>query len=184
VTNPLLEPGVLPAFSKISPEMIVPAITELIAQNRIAIDGLARQENPDWGSLIEPLELMNDLLEKAWSPVSHLNSVKSSTELRAAYNNCLPLLSEYATEVSQNREWRALNAAARKQILTRLNSEEQEQHILAKPKDSRHPYILSATPEDDFVRDKKTTAYAATAGILLIFSVLVLLTSMRSPFSI
>ncbi len=104
MTNPLLEPGTLPAFSKISPEMIVPAISELIAQNRMAIDDLAKQENPDWDSLIEPLELMNDHLEKAWSPVRHLNSVKSSTELRDAYNDCLPLLSEYATEVSQNRD--------------------------------------------------------------------------------
>ena len=104
MTNPLLEPGTLPAFSKISPDMIVPAISELIAQNRIAIEGLAKQENPDWGSLIEPLELMSDHLEKAWSQVRHLNSVKSNSELRDAYNNCLPLLSEYATEVSQNRD--------------------------------------------------------------------------------
>jgi len=104
LTNPLLEPGTLPAFSKISAEMIVPAISELIAQNRMAIDDLAKQENPEWDSLIKPLELMNDHLEKAWSPVRHLNSVKSSTELRDAYNDCLPLLSEYATEVSQNRD--------------------------------------------------------------------------------
>ena len=82
----------------------MPAISELIAQNRMAIDDLAKQENPDWDSLIKPLELMNDHLEKAWSPVRHLNSVKSSTELRDAYNDCLPLLSEYATEVSQNRD--------------------------------------------------------------------------------
>jgi len=47
---------------------------------------------------------MNDRLDKAWSPVRHLNSVKSSPELRDAYNSCLPLLSEYSTEVSQNRD--------------------------------------------------------------------------------
>ena len=45
---------------------------------------------------------MNDHLEKAWSPVRHLNSVKSSPELRDAYNGCLPMLSEYSTEISQN----------------------------------------------------------------------------------
>jgi oligopeptidase A len=33
-----------------------------------------------------------------------LNSVKSSPALREVYNDCLPLLSEYSTEVSQNRE--------------------------------------------------------------------------------
>lgn len=104
MTNPLLEPGELPAFSKISPAIIEPAISELIAQNRNAIAILAKQDHPDWAGLIQPLELMNDRLEKAWSPVRHLNSVKSSPELRDAYNLCLPLLSEYATEVSQNRE--------------------------------------------------------------------------------
>ena len=104
MTNTLLEPGELPAFSKISPAIIEPAISELIAQNRNAIAILAKQDHPDWAGLIQPLELMNDRLEKAWSPVRHLNSVKSSPELRDAYNLCLPLLSEYATEVSQNRE--------------------------------------------------------------------------------
>jgi len=102
LTNPLLNPGSLPAFSEISPDMIQPAITQLIGQNRDSIAHLSKQTQPNWDELIKPLSLMNDRLEKAWSPVRHLNSVKSSPELRDAYNNCLPLLSEYATEVSQN----------------------------------------------------------------------------------
>ena len=104
MTNPLLEPGELPAFSQITPELIQPAISELIERNRAAISKLARLDQPDWHSLVEPLELMNDRLEKAWSPVRHLNSVKASDALRDAYNSCLPLLSEFATEVSQNRD--------------------------------------------------------------------------------
>jgi oligopeptidase A len=103
LTNPLLEPGALPAFSKITPPMIQPAIEQLIGNNRNAIARLSAQERPDWDNLIKPLSLMNDRLEKAWSPVRHLNSVKSTPELRDAYNSCLPLLSEYSTEVSQNR---------------------------------------------------------------------------------
>jgi len=103
MTNPLLEPGVLPAFSKISPAMIQPAISALIEQNRTAIAELAKQSHPDWTNLIQPLELMNDRLEKAWSPVRHMNAVKSSPELRDAYNLCLPMLSDFSTEVSQNR---------------------------------------------------------------------------------
>jgi oligopeptidase A len=103
MTNPLLHPGELPAFSQIRPQMIRPAISEIIEQNRHAIAGLADQRHPDWDNLVKPLELMNDRLEKAWSPVRHLNSVKSSPELRDAYNSCLPLLSEYSTEISQNR---------------------------------------------------------------------------------
>jgi oligopeptidase A len=45
---------------------------------------------------------MDDRLSRAWSPVSHLNSVKNSEELRAAHEHCLPLLSEYHTELGQN----------------------------------------------------------------------------------
>jgi oligopeptidase A len=104
LSNPILEPGPLPAFSQIQPQMIRPAIEQLISQNRNAIEQLSRQQQPDWDSLIKPLSLMNDRLDKAWSPVRHLNSVKSSPELRDAYNSCLPMLSEYTTEVSQNRD--------------------------------------------------------------------------------
>jgi oligopeptidase A len=104
VTSPLLEPGKLPAFSQIAPALIEPAISDLIACNRNAITKLARLEQPGWHNLVEPLELMNDRLEKAWSPVRHLNSVKSSDELRDAYNSCLLLLSEFSTELSQNHD--------------------------------------------------------------------------------
>ena len=104
LSNPLLEPGDLPAFSKISPEIIEPAIRQLIDQNRSAVAKLTRQSESSWDNLIKPLELMGDRLDKAWSPVRHLNSVKSSPSLRDAYNNCLPLLSEYSTEISQNRD--------------------------------------------------------------------------------
>jgi oligopeptidase A len=104
LTNPLLEPGSLPEFSKIKPEMIEPAIKQLISDNRNAISQLTEQPEPSWDNLIKPLELMGGRLDKAWSPVRHLNSVKSSPELRDAYNKCLPLLSEYSTEISQNNE--------------------------------------------------------------------------------
>ncbi len=102
LNNPLLEPGTLPAFSEIQPQHIKPAIEQLIRQNRSAIAELTALPSHDWNNLIKPLELMNDRLDRAWSPVRHLNSVKSSPELRDAYNDCLPLLSEYSTEVSQN----------------------------------------------------------------------------------
>jgi oligopeptidase A len=104
LTNPLLEPGVLPAFSKIIPPIIQPAIEHLISENRSAIAQLCEQKRPDWDNLIKPLSLLSDRLDRTWSPVRHLNSVKSSPELRDAYNSCLPLLSEYSTEVSQNRD--------------------------------------------------------------------------------
>ena len=57
-----------------------------------------------WDNLLKPLQDMDDRLSRAWSPVSHLNSVKNSEPLRAAHEHCLPLLSEYHTELGQNSE--------------------------------------------------------------------------------
>lgn len=103
MTNPLLEIQELPAFSRIEPEHVLPAMTRLIEESRRAIDTLLASGGPyTWDNLVEPLEDIDDRINRAWSPVSHLNSVVNSDALREAYNDCLPLLSEYATEVGQN----------------------------------------------------------------------------------
>ena len=102
-TNPLLTMTGLPPFEKIKPEYVEPAIRELIAGNRKLVDTLLNSvEHYTWDNLIQPLEEADDRLGRAWSPVSHMNSVVNSDELREAYNACLPLLSEYSTEMGQN----------------------------------------------------------------------------------
>ena len=50
-----------------------------------------------------PLEELEDRLEKAWSPVGHLNGVTNTPEWRQAYEAVLPKLTEYHTELGQNR---------------------------------------------------------------------------------
>lgn len=103
MTNPLLEATDLPRFSAIRPEHVEPAIDTLLADNRARLDALLAQDQPfTWDSLVRPLEAMDDRLSQAWSPVSHLNAVANSDELRAAYNACLPKLTEYTTEMGQN----------------------------------------------------------------------------------
>jgi len=98
MTNPLLTGSELPPFSSIEVEHVEPAIRQLIARNKREIDALlAGTDQYSWSSLVQPIEAMDDELSKAWSPVSHLNSVRSSDSLREAYNACLPLLSEYGT---------------------------------------------------------------------------------------
>src|SRR5699024_64372 len=61
-----------------------------------------KQPHLTWQNFIEPLTESGDRLSKAWSPVSHLNAVKNSPELREAYQACLPLLSEYSTWLGQH----------------------------------------------------------------------------------
>jgi oligopeptidase A len=101
--NPLLEPNDLPPFSRIKAEHVVPAVERLLSDNRTVIAGLVGPGRTyTWENLVEPLEDIDDRLGKAWSPVSHMNAVVNSDELREAYNACLPLLSEYSTEIGQN----------------------------------------------------------------------------------
>ncbi|HTF86013.1 MAG TPA: oligopeptidase A [Cellvibrio sp.] len=105
MSNPLLETHELPPFSAIQPEHVEPAISQLIDANRKHLQALLSSlQQPTWDNLVAPLEAQGDLLEQAWSPVSHLNAVCNNDALRTAYNNSLVLLTEYGTEVSQNTE--------------------------------------------------------------------------------
>ncbi len=104
----LLDITELPQFSKIKIEEIEPVIESVIENNNQKLKNLLTQANldentPDWESINTELEGMDNLLSRIWSPVSHLNSVLNSDELRHAYDNCLSKLSIYQTEKSQNR---------------------------------------------------------------------------------
>ena len=103
MTNPLLNQDGLPSFSTILPSHVEPAIDQMLEENRQLIkELLASGEEPTWHSFVEPIEVAEDRLERIWAPVSHMNAVVNSDELRTAYNACLPKLSEYGTEMGQN----------------------------------------------------------------------------------
>ena len=104
MSNPMLEPQLLPAFSQIKPDQIEAAIDQLLTESRETVERILQEiKTPTWDSLVAPLEEMNDRLAKAWSPVSHMNSVVNSDELRDAYNACIPKLSQYWTEMGQHQ---------------------------------------------------------------------------------
>ncbi|HEY9280478.1 MAG TPA: M3 family metallopeptidase [Eoetvoesiella sp.] len=99
--NPLLAPiASLIDYSAILPRHIQPAITHLIEQARTAVDQAADpQLDASWDQIIEPLENTTETLWRAWSIAGHLNAVVNTPELREAYNQCLPLITEFSTWV-------------------------------------------------------------------------------------
>ena len=104
--NPLLESHRLPPFSQIRPEHVVPAIDTILSENRQQIATIVahvQQHDVSVENFLLPFEELNDRLSNAWSPVGHLNGVLNSEALRNAYNNCLPKLSEYGTELGQHK---------------------------------------------------------------------------------
>jgi len=114
--NPLLEWDILPPFSAIRPEHVEPAVDAVLAENHAALEQIAALTEPSWETFEAPLEALADRLHRAWAPVSYLNAVMSSPELRAAYNASLPKLADYDTEFSQDerlqRGYRALKEGA------------------------------------------------------------------------
>ena len=88
-SNPLLaavRDGRLPAFSDIRPGQVLPALEVLLEEYREGVKsylGMARKSG--W-ELVEAETAWADSLARAWSPVSHLNAVADSDELREVYN--------------------------------------------------------------------------------------------------
>lgn len=103
MTNPLLNTSSLPRFDEISPDHVLPAIEQLISDHRKQLDTLLDQNtDPDFESLVVPVELMEHELGRVWSPVIHLQSVLGSPDWREAYKQALPLLTQHGTEMAQN----------------------------------------------------------------------------------
>ncbi|MGL9759786.1 MAG: oligopeptidase A [Symbiopectobacterium sp.] len=103
MTNPLLTPFILPPFSAINIDDIVPAVQSALADCRSTVERVVAQDAPfTWENLCQPLAESDDRLGRLFSPIGNLNAVKNSPELRAAYEQCLPLLSEYSTWVRQH----------------------------------------------------------------------------------
>ena len=100
--NPLLQHAPLPRFDVIAPEHVLPAISQLIAEQRAAVAQIEAITAPTFRTVVEPLEELQHALGRAWSPVGHLNAVMNSESLRTAYNACLPLLSEFHTDLAQS----------------------------------------------------------------------------------
>ena len=103
MSNPLLDTSSLPRFDEINPDHVLPAIQQLISSHREQLNTLlAENTDPNFESLVVPIELMEHELGRVWSPVTHLQSVLGSHDWREAFNQALPLLTEHGTEISQN----------------------------------------------------------------------------------
>ncbi|WP_318457849.1 oligopeptidase A [Photobacterium leiognathi] len=104
MSNPLLTMTDLPPFAHIKPEHIKPAVEKAIADCRENVESvLMEMAEPTWETICAPLAETDDRLSRIWSPVGHLNGVKNSSELREAYESCLPLLSDYSTWLGQHK---------------------------------------------------------------------------------
>jgi len=114
LSNPLLDFSGLPRFSAIKPEHVGPAVEQLLAEGRAAMQA-AEQAPASWQAFVRPLENASERLSRSWGQVEHLHAVLDSPPLREAYNASLPKITQFWTELGQNQrlfeKYRALKAA-------------------------------------------------------------------------
>ncbi|MDI9819070.1 MULTISPECIES: M3 family metallopeptidase [unclassified Legionella] len=105
----------LPLFSTIDPSDFASRLQILLEENLAQIKTILEKEQEfTWDNLMQPLEDMDDTLERFWSPLSHLHAVVNSQALRACYQACLPQLSAYEAAIGHNQTlYEAINSLDR-----------------------------------------------------------------------
>ncbi|KVR03754.1 M3 family metallopeptidase [Burkholderia ubonensis] len=116
-TNPLLDFSGLPRFGEIRPEHVTPALDTLLADANRAVDAASASATPaTWADVVEAVERATEPLGRAWGVVGHLNAVADTPELRAAYGENLPRVTEFWSSVGQNlalyEKYKAIAASA------------------------------------------------------------------------
>ncbi|MFM7972162.1 MAG: M3 family metallopeptidase, partial [Betaproteobacteria bacterium] len=98
--NPLLDTTGLPLFDQISAPHVEPAMDTLLQQAQAALEVAVSASTPaTYDAVSAVLDVANERLGRAWGAVNHLNAVADSPELRAAYNACLPKVTEFKTRM-------------------------------------------------------------------------------------
>ena len=114
-TNPLLQTAELPLFDQIKPEHVNAAVDQLLSAASDALEHVTQKTFPaEWQAIAKVLDVCTERLGSAWGAVSHLNSVADSPELRAAYNDALPKVTEFWTRLGADErlyaKYKAVNS--------------------------------------------------------------------------
>ncbi|HEY0825228.1 MAG TPA: M3 family metallopeptidase [Ramlibacter sp.] len=105
MSNPLLDFKDLPLFDQVRPEHVAPAMDELLGQADQALAAVTRPDFPaDWNAMAKTLDVATERLSRAWGMVGHLNAVADTPELRAAYNEALPRVTDFWTRLGSDEK--------------------------------------------------------------------------------
>lgn len=126
MSNPLLEFHDLPLFDQVRPEHVGPAMDELLAQADQALAAVTQPDFPaDWNQMARVLDVATERLGRAWGMVGHLNAVADTPELRAAYNEALPRVTDFWTRLGADEK---LYAKYKAVDPSKLTAEQKQAH--------------------------------------------------------
>jgi oligopeptidase A len=113
--NAFLDPDFHIQWSRLTPDLIIPAIEAAIMQAQAAIDAIATRDlgQLTYENTFLALEQANEELNIPWAKVAHLQSVADAPALREAYNVMLPKVAAFQASIPLNAElWRRLKIFA------------------------------------------------------------------------
>lgn len=103
MTQPLLDFQDLPLFDQIRPEHVGPAVDVLLQEAEAALEQVTAPDFPaDWNAIARVLDVATERLSRAWGAVGHLNAVADTPELRAAYNEAMPRVTAFWTQLGSD----------------------------------------------------------------------------------
>lgn len=79
-------------------------LSALLEKSKKEINNLLLLENKTYHNFVKPFEMIDERVEWFFTPISHLNSVNNSDKTQEVYADALPILTEYGTEISQNKD--------------------------------------------------------------------------------
>ena len=78
-------------------------LEDLIQKNKDKIHSLLAIQNKTFDNFVKPLSLIDEELNQFITPLTHLNSVKNSSQTQEIYTKMIPVISTYSTQISQNK---------------------------------------------------------------------------------
>lgn len=147
MSNPLLDFNDLPLFDAVRPEHVVPAMDELLAQADRALATVTEPGFPaDWTGIARTLDVATERLGRAWGVVGHLNAVADTPQLRAAYNEALPKVTDFWTRLGADErlyaKYKVIDAAS-------LTAEQRQAH-----KNALRNFVLSGAELTGAAKDR------------------------------
>ena len=156
MSNPILDFNNLPLFDQIQPAQVAPALDALLADANAALEQVTQPGFPTrWEEIAKVLDTSTERLGRAWGAVSHLNGVADTPELRAAYNEALPRVTEFWTRLGADErlyaKYKAIDPST-------LNPEQRQAH-----KNAIRNFVLSGAelagpPKERFSRIQERQA--------------------------
>ncbi|WP_418185604.1 M3 family metallopeptidase [Aliarcobacter vitoriensis] len=77
-------------------------LEELLNSNRKKVEELLKIENKTYKNFVLPFQEIGESINEFITPIFHIDSVKNSEITSKVYEECLPIISKYESEISQN----------------------------------------------------------------------------------